>query len=310
MSGYWVKMEPFRVVISYSHKDRGFVEELLVALAAELRRGTISIWYDRELLPGSAFDAEIEEVFQQGEIFLLIISSDFIASDYCFSKELQFAMEKHATKSAVVVPIIARDCVWDLEPLKSLTALPTNALAVESWDGKGARDKAFTDVAKGIRRLVKAISEKKIVPGKLEVNQSHNRLILTEPSVGGCDSTVPRILENISSYFFSRQAEFNELKISQGRVGITPILRVQHRERYTLVVWENYSGAGPLSSLQLAWSVRNFKRLPIADDSIAPISNGLWSHQFGKVAQHANSQSLTESQIPGYIWNLLEDRLN
>jgi hypothetical protein len=81
-------------------------------------------------------------------LFLLLISSDFLASDYCWDIEIQRAMQRHEEKSAVVIPVLLRPCDTSNADFMKLQGLPKNFKPVTKWTNQ---DEAFTDIAKGIR---------------------------------------------------------------------------------------------------------------------------------------------------------------
>ncbi|NRT58656.1 toll/interleukin-1 receptor domain-containing protein [Sphaerotilus uruguayifluvii] len=97
--------------LSYSHKDEAFRSELVGHLAPLKHQGIILEWTDRQISPGSEWEPEILEKLGQADIVILLISSDFINSKYCYGVELERALEKHRDKSARVIPVIARGSV-------------------------------------------------------------------------------------------------------------------------------------------------------------------------------------------------------
>jgi len=110
--------------VSYSHKDEPYRKRLEVALV-QLRRGEqILIWQDRLILPGQKWGREIDKHLETANIILLLVSPDFLASEYAYSREMQRALERHKSGSAKVVPIILRPCDWQASPLYELQALP------------------------------------------------------------------------------------------------------------------------------------------------------------------------------------------
>jgi hypothetical protein len=84
-------------------------------------------------------------------IVLLLVSADFLASNYCYDIEVTQAMERHEAGEAVVIPVLLRPVDWQAAPFAKLQALPKNAKPVTSWD---SCDEAFTDIARGIRHAV------------------------------------------------------------------------------------------------------------------------------------------------------------
>ena len=140
--------------MSYSHKDESYRQRLETSLAQLERDKLISTWYDREILPGGTWDREINENLDSAAIILLLVSPDFLASEYINSYELSRALERQRSGSAIVVPIILRPS--DLKkdsPLKALQALPSEGRPISKW---GNRDKAWLDITRGLRRLIEA----------------------------------------------------------------------------------------------------------------------------------------------------------
>ena len=143
-----------RVFYSYSHCDEAFRQELGKHLALFKRAGLISEWHDRRIAPGEEWASEININLEQADIILLLISADFLASDYCFDVELGRALERHEGGSARVVPIIIRSVSWQSAPFGKLQALPTGGKAVDLWDNA---DAAWTNIAEGIQAVIESL---------------------------------------------------------------------------------------------------------------------------------------------------------
>lgn len=143
--------KPVRVAFSYSHRDAELRDQLETHLKLLQRQGFVSSWYDRKIMEGDKWKEVIDENFRQADLILLLVSSDFIASDYCYEIEMKMALERESRHEARVVPVILRTCDWRSAPFGGLQGLPTDAKAVTSWQN---RDEALNDVANGIRRIV------------------------------------------------------------------------------------------------------------------------------------------------------------
>jgi len=141
---------PLRAFVSYAHEDEGFREELSKHLRTLTRRGVLEVWHDRRIEPGQDWAREIDEALEEADLVLLLISADFIDSDYCCDIEMDRALERHEAGECRVVPIIVRDCDFSGSRFAGLQALPKDARPVKSWDD---RDEAWADVARRIRRL-------------------------------------------------------------------------------------------------------------------------------------------------------------
>lgn len=147
-----------RAFISYSHAD----EELKVQLERHLsllrRNGLIDIWNDRCILPGSEFAGAIDANLESADIILLLVSHNFIASDYCFEIEMTRALERHQRGEAVVVPIILDACLWHSAPFGKINALPTDGKPIRKYPNI---NEGFTDVAAGIERLLNQMGNRR-----------------------------------------------------------------------------------------------------------------------------------------------------
>lgn len=146
-----------RLFYSYSHRDERLRDELDTHLKLLQREGLIEVWHDRQIAPGQAWDEEINANLESADIILLLISANFIASDYCYGVEMQRAIERDASGEARVVPVILRDVDWQGAPFGKLQALPKNGKPIMTWS---SRDSAWKDVSLGIRRVVQALTVK------------------------------------------------------------------------------------------------------------------------------------------------------
>jgi hypothetical protein len=139
-----------KLFFPYSHKDEVLRNELETHLAMLKRDGTITTWNDRRITAGSDLDQEISANLEEANIILLLISANFLASDYCYNKEMQRALQKHADGSAVVIPVILRPCDWLSSPFGNLRGTPTDGKPVTMF---GNPDEAFAIVAHDIREV-------------------------------------------------------------------------------------------------------------------------------------------------------------
>lgn len=146
-----------KIFFCYAHEDEQLLNKLKTHLRPLQRQGLIELWHDRDISAGTEWEQEISEHLNEAQIILLLISPDFMNSDYCYSIEMQRALERHKQKAAVVVPVILRRVHWQGEPLGKLQALPTDAKPVKGWQDQ---DEAFYSVAEGIRKVVEEINKR------------------------------------------------------------------------------------------------------------------------------------------------------
>ena len=146
--------EAIRVAFSYSHKDEELRDQLETHLKLLQRQGVISTWHDRKILGGEDWAGVIDDNFKRADLILLLVSADFLASDYCYQTEMRMALEREAKGEARVVPVILRACDWKGAPFGKLQGFPKDMKPVTSWSN---RDEAWTDVAAGIRKVAEQL---------------------------------------------------------------------------------------------------------------------------------------------------------
>jgi hypothetical protein len=139
---------------AYSHRDTTLRDELEKHLTSSSRRGLISVWHDRRISGGTEWDGAIDEHLNRADIILLLVSADFIASDYCIEREMTRAIERHDRGEARVIPIILRPCVWEDAPFARLQGLPRDMIPVTKWEDQ---DEALRDIAIGIRKVAEEL---------------------------------------------------------------------------------------------------------------------------------------------------------
>jgi hypothetical protein len=136
------------VFFSYSHVDEALRDQLEIQLAMLKRQGVISTWHDRRIGAGEDFGQAIDAHVEADDIILLLVSPDFLASAYCYDREMTRAMARHDAGLAIVIPVILRACDWHGAPFGKLNATPRDGRPVTQWPD---RDVAFLEVAKAVR---------------------------------------------------------------------------------------------------------------------------------------------------------------
>lgn len=138
-------------LLCYAHEDKPIVNDLKKHLSLLERNGLIALWDYGNITPGAEWEQEIKKHLDEAQIILLLISSSFLASNYCYTVEMQRAIERHERKEARVIPVILRPVNWDIAPIDKLQPLPDRAKAISTWR---YRDEGFKNVADGIIKVV------------------------------------------------------------------------------------------------------------------------------------------------------------
>lgn len=142
------------VFFSYAHADEPLRDELAKHLSNLKRQGIITDWYDRDITAGTEWDDEIKTRLETADIILLLISADFMASDYIHNVEVERAVNRHKLGEARVIPVILRPVDWKEAPFSKFQALPKNAKPVTTWSNQ---DEAFLNVVQGIRTVAEQL---------------------------------------------------------------------------------------------------------------------------------------------------------
>lgn len=156
------------VFFSYSHKDEDLRDQLESHLALLKNQGLIEAWSDRRIVAGDEIDDAIFSKLEAADIILLLVSSDFISSTYCYSREMVRAMERHDSNEARVIPVILRHCMWQGAPFGKLMAAPRDGKPVNAWPDK---DEALADVAKEVAKAIKTLKSH-VTPSPVRTNAS------------------------------------------------------------------------------------------------------------------------------------------
>lgn len=142
------------VFFSYCHADEALRDQLERQLKILQRQGLIETWHDRRIEAGKDFAGEIDAHIEADEIILLLVSPDFLNSDYCYNIEMTRVLERHKAGEAVVIPVILRDCLWHGAPFGKLMATPTDGRPVTQWPDI---DHAFRLVAEAVQAAARRV---------------------------------------------------------------------------------------------------------------------------------------------------------
>ena len=142
---------PLKVFCSYAHADEAHRKTLAKHLSALEDEGLIAVWHDRKITAGREWAGAIDDALHSADIVLLLISADFLASDYCNDVELTEAIRRHDAAQARVVPVILRSCDWEHSRFARFNALPPDGVPVVEAEHP---DQRFVAVARGLRAIV------------------------------------------------------------------------------------------------------------------------------------------------------------
>jgi len=139
-----------KAFISYSHADDSYLALFQKHLAQLRREGSITDWTDNAINVGGSLDQEIARALAEAEIFIALVSPDYINSNYCYEKEFAEAQRRHKDGSLKIIPVILEPCDWQNTPFGSIKALPKDGKAVALWSNKNT---AMMDVTAHLRNI-------------------------------------------------------------------------------------------------------------------------------------------------------------
>jgi TIR domain len=166
------------VFYSYAHEDERFVDELEKQLGVLKRTGVITTWHDRKIRPGGAWEGEIDERLESAQVILLLVSADFVNSDYCYEKEMVKALQLHALGKAVVIPIVLKEVAFlDKTPFAKIQMLPRDAKPITHWK---RADKAWAEVAEAIGKVCEELQERSSYRGAYSLDDDRTAQAIYE----------------------------------------------------------------------------------------------------------------------------------
>lgn len=133
--------------ISYSRKDEIFLERLMTHLTPLVRSLNIKIWTDGGISPGTKWDKEILSQLQRSDVFIMLISPDFLASEYIWLQEFPKMLQRYEEEGALIVPVILRPCLWEDSPVAQFQIIPKVPISI------------FSDKDEGYYQVVKALKD-------------------------------------------------------------------------------------------------------------------------------------------------------
>ncbi len=146
-------MSSIKIFISYAPEDEKLLEELVKHLALLNRQGLANTWYNRAIASGLNVREEIEQNLNSAQIILLLLSPDFIASDYYYGVEMEQAIARHKLEKTYVAPVLLRPVYWQALPLLAqLSMLPKGAKPITTYINQ---DEAMLEVVIGIAKIAK-----------------------------------------------------------------------------------------------------------------------------------------------------------
>ena len=185
-------MAKTNVFVSYSHSDERYKDELLTHLRLLERQGLVSIWHEGNIAAGSEWSGAIRDAISKADVALLLISPDYLASDFVMGQELPALLARARQRETVILPILIRNAPWTTVP--ELAQFQFLNEAGKPLATAKDRDGAFTHVAEKIYNLVSAVGARSeepprpaesVMPAGTPASAGDGHLFLSHSKVDG-----------------------------------------------------------------------------------------------------------------------------
>jgi formylglycine-generating enzyme required for sulfatase activity len=152
---------PLKTFIIYARADAGFKDELVTHLHLFVEYGYVEKWVDSDLLPGEEWEKRIEQELDTAHLVIILVSADALRSEFIRKKELKRALEKKRSGSARVIPVLVRECTWELHPeLSTLQFLPKDDNGrIRGVAGWISRDEAWAACLRELKKLIDEVGQ-------------------------------------------------------------------------------------------------------------------------------------------------------
>lgn len=204
--------QPFRLFVSYAHKnDEDIKDRLLVHLDPSVGSGLIELWEDRAILVGAKWRDEIGKAMDWADGAIFLVSADFLASDFCKNVEVPTFLQRYQEDEHVLlIYVLVNHCDWELKPyIKELQILPPKAKPIRDYRN---RDRAYTEITRGIRKYVSSTIARRSHPVQL---------ITSKPEATAFSlSTLLKKLPSATTHLFGRERELEQINDWRDHKGV------------------------------------------------------------------------------------------
>jgi len=153
--GVWYKSTMKRIFISYSHKDGHWKDRLVKHLTVLSLEGFCEVWDDRRIDVGDDWKPEIEKALNEADIVILMVSTDFLVSNFIRAEEVPMLLKRRKTQGLWVIPLFVKPCPWKkVEWLNKIQGEPRDGKTLEERDQGGQAEKIMADLAEKIAEKI------------------------------------------------------------------------------------------------------------------------------------------------------------
>jgi hypothetical protein len=312
-----------KLFLSYSHRDEEFRNQLETHLAILKRQGIVEVWHDRRIQAGQDIHHSIDQNIETSEVILLLVSADFLASDYCYDIEMKRAIQRHETGSARVIPVILRPCDWHNTPFGHLRATPTDGKPISKFSD---RDEAYLLIVQDIRQAIQSLGSKAsnkpptpqrttVAPQVIEsLSRSSNLRVQRDPTDREKDKFLSESFEYAANYFENSLKELEnrnpEIETEFRRIDANHFTAAVYRQGSIASECKIWIG-GMFSSRSISYSNNRSSRDNSMNQSVTLDSDGyaLFFRPLFSFTQQRDQLQLFQEGMAEYFWGTLIEPL-
>jgi hypothetical protein len=154
-----IKRPAVKIFYSYAHTDAAMQEKLHDELKnlSQSKKFKISQWYDGCIRPGTEFEESIAKNLKRADIILLLLTPAFVDSEYCYEKELEWALQQHKKGVAKIIPVLVKEVAWRDRAFSPFEAIPRGkrgARPITKWKPQSA---ALTKIREQLNQEIREL---------------------------------------------------------------------------------------------------------------------------------------------------------
>lgn len=154
-----------KIFISYSHQDEEWKDRLVKQLKVVQLEGLCDVWEDRQIVVGDDWKPEIEKALNDADIAILMVSVDFLGSNFIRTEEVPRILERRETQGVWVIPVFVKPCAWTkVKWLNKIQGEPRDGKTLEERDRNGEAERILADLAEKIADRIQAVAKKRVSP--------------------------------------------------------------------------------------------------------------------------------------------------
>lgn len=224
---------PYKLFLSYAHKNEACKDRLKTHLAPLIRNGWVTIWDDRAIPAGADWQAEIEQAMRGADAAVFLLEEYFLASTFCLDTEVATFLQRHRDDGALILFVLTDHCLWDeFDYIQRFQLLPRDAKPIIEFDPPSL---AYTAVAREIKAALANHLPKPVEAGSPASVRGGATAIAGEPAATSLTALLEK-LPGRTPHLFGRDEELQQLSdwlahkgvflwVAEGGMGKSALIR-------------------------------------------------------------------------------------